>query len=90
MVFARHYGEMVLAMVAGMVVLGGPVELALGLADSGAFELGGVALELAFMGAVMTAPMIWWMRRRGHAWRPTAEMAASMVVPTVSWAFCTS
>ena len=28
----------------------------------------------------MTAPMVAWMRFRGMAWRPTAEMAAGMVV----------
>jgi hypothetical protein len=27
----------------------------------------------------MTAPMVAWMRLRGMAWRPTAEMAAGMV-----------
>jgi hypothetical protein len=32
----------------------------------------------------MTAPMIPWMRRRGHDWRPTLEMAASMVIPTLA------
>jgi hypothetical protein len=34
------------------------------------------------MGVTMTVPMIAWMRFRGHAWRPTNEMAASMLIPT--------
>ena len=36
------------------------------------------------MGVTMTVPMIAWMRFRGHAWRPTNEMAASMLIPTVA------
>jgi hypothetical protein len=31
----------------------------------------------------MTLPMIPWMRWRGHGWRPSLEMAASMVVPAM-------
>jgi hypothetical protein len=30
----------------------------------------------------MTVPMVGWMRYRGHGWRPSAEMAASMLIPT--------
>jgi hypothetical protein len=26
--------------------------------------------------------MVGWMRYRGHGWRPSAEMAASMLIPT--------
>ena len=33
------------------------------------------------MGVTMTLPMIPWMLARGHALRPTAEMAAAMIVP---------
>jgi len=36
------------------------------------------------MAVTMTAPMVAWMRFRGHAWRPTAEMAASMVLPALA------
>jgi hypothetical protein len=35
------------------------------------------------MAFTMTAPMVAWMRHRGHGWRPSAEMAASMFVPTL-------
>jgi hypothetical protein len=40
------------------------------------------AMMLFSMGVTMTVPMIAWMRFRGHAWRPTNEMAASMLIPT--------
>src|SRR3712207_448452 len=73
--FARHYGEMVLAMVAGMIVLGPPI---------GAIVGDGETLMLLNMGFSMTVPMVAWMRFRGHDWRPTLEMAASMVVPTLA------
>jgi uncharacterized membrane protein YdfJ with MMPL/SSD domain len=73
--FLRHYGEMVLAMVAGMVVLGMPLGAVLG---------EGQMLMLLNMGFSMTVPMVAWMRYRGHGWRVTAEMAASMILPTVA------
>jgi hypothetical protein len=34
------------------------------------------------MGLSMTAPMIAWMRYRGHGWAATNEMSASMLIPT--------
>jgi UPF0716 family protein affecting phage T7 exclusion len=40
------------------------------------------AVMLAGMGITMTAPMVAWMRYRGHGWQPSNEMAASMLVPT--------
>jgi hypothetical protein len=30
----------------------------------------------------LTVPMLGWMRHRGHGWQPSAEMAASMMIPT--------
>lgn len=81
--FLRHYGEMVLAMVLGMVVLGVPSGWALDALGSSMAELHdeAPAAALLWMAVIMTVPMVWWMRRRGHAWRPCAEMAASMFVP---------
>jgi hypothetical protein len=35
------------------------------------------------MGFTMTVPMVLWMRHRGHDALRNAEMAASMLVPTV-------
>jgi hypothetical protein len=82
--FIRHYAEMIVAMFAGMVVLGIPGEWALHLAGTSTHELKGDAPELVFLGmaVTMTVPMVAWMRFRGHDWRPCWEMAASMFVPT--------
>src|SRR5689334_7474660 len=72
--FVRHFGEMVVAMLVGMVafeVLNAALLTPLGL---GALFDSPEAGALAMAGA-MTVPMVAWMRIRGHAWRPTAEMA---------------
>jgi len=84
--FGQHYLEMVIAMFAGMLVLGLPAEGLLQLSGSGTSELqeSAPALALAGMGMVMTVPMVAWMRYRGHTWQPTLEMAASMIVPTIA------
>ncbi|HEY7075702.1 MAG TPA: hypothetical protein VH418_10045 [Solirubrobacteraceae bacterium] len=71
--FVRHYVEMVVAMFAGMAVLGIPV---MPLID------GRPELHLLGMAAIMTAPMVAWMRYRGHGWLPCWEMSASMFLPT--------
>jgi hypothetical protein len=83
--FIRHYIEMVVVMFAGMLVLGLPGEAALKAMGSGTSELRETAPATVFLGMAftMTAPMVAWMRRRGHAWQPTLEMAASMVIPTL-------
>jgi hypothetical protein len=75
---------MLVAMFAGMVVLGTPVLLALGAAGVTSAELhsDAPALMLLGMGVTMTVPMVAWMRYRGHGWRPSNEMAASMMIPT--------
>ena len=82
--FARHYVEMVIAMMAGMLVLGLPAEGLLQAAGSSTSDLSDTApgVVLAGMGVFMTIPMVGWMRHRGHAWRPAWEMAASMLLPT--------
>jgi hypothetical protein len=82
--FVRHYVEMVIAMFLGMLLLGLPAEgalLALGSSTS-ELERDAPALMLLGMAFVMTVPMVAWMRHRGHGWRPSAEMAASMFLPT--------
>lgn len=81
--FTRHYAEMVVAMFAGMAVLGLVSEAALAAAGSGSSELA-PDVQLVGMATVMTVPMVAWMRYRGHAWRPSVEMAASMYVPTLA------
>ena len=83
--FIRHYVEMLVAMFAGMVVLGGPALLALGAAGITSAELrsDAPAAFLLGMGISMTVPMVAWMRHRGHGWRPSNEMGASMMLPTL-------
>lgn len=68
--FLRHYGEMVLAMYAGMLGLG--ALLGSTTRDS-APEL--FALVMAVN---MTLPMVLWMRHRGHTWPIVIEMVAVM------------
>jgi hypothetical protein len=82
--FIRHYVEMVVAMFAGMVVLGVPAGWALAAVGSSWSELntGAPSLMLFGMAVTMTVPMVAWMRYRGHGWRANTEMAASMVLPT--------
>jgi hypothetical protein len=78
--FARHFIEMVIAMIVGMMVLH-PVWM-FGLDAVGA----GGLLRNPYTGALimatnMTVAMSAWMRFRGHRWRPIAEMGAAMYVP---------
>jgi hypothetical protein len=82
--FVRHYLEMVVAMFAGMFVLGIPALLVLGAFGIGRSELYDdyPTVALLGMGVVMTVPMVAWMRYRGHGWRPCSEMTASMLIPT--------
>ena len=37
---------------------------------------------LLLMATTMTVPMVGWMRYRGHGWRASTEMSASMFLPT--------
>jgi hypothetical protein len=83
--FIRHYIEMVVAMLLGMVVLGLPAEAGLRAMGTSTSALEADAPEVVLLGmaAIMTVPMVAWMRYRGHGWQVTAEMAASMVLPTL-------
>lgn len=80
----RHYAEMVAVMFLGMAVLGAPAGWALHALDSSWAELraDAPASMLLLMAFTMTAPMVGWMRWRGHSRRAVAEMAISMIVPT--------
>jgi hypothetical protein len=82
--FIRHYVEMVVAMFAGMAVLGVPFGWLLGAIGSSWHELTETAPALMFlaMATTMTVPMVGWMAYRGHGRRAGAEMSASMFVPT--------
>ena len=74
--YTLHLAEMVAAMLAGMALLGVAVA-ALGALPGSDRPL----VRYAWMGVFMSAPMVAWMRRRGHAWADGAEMTAAMLVP---------
>lgn len=78
--FTRHFLEMVIAMVAGMVLL----------APLWTWTFKGFgwtplhdrpALHAMVMATDMTIAMSAWMKVRGHGWRPIGEMAAAMYAP---------
>jgi flagellar biosynthetic protein FliP len=84
--FVKHYIEMVLVMLAGMFVLGGAA-IAVGAAFGVSYtemKQDAPALVLAGMGVSMTAPMVWWMRRRGHSASANGAMAAAMMLPALA------
>lgn len=84
--FARHYLEMVVAMVAGMVVLGGlriGVVAATGLDYSSASRPELAAFEMAL---TMSVGMVVWMRYRQHGWTSTIEMVGAMFAPVIVFA----
>ena len=70
-----HYLEMVVAMLAGMVVLG-PVEEFLWPALDDRTDV-----AVLVMATNMAVGMGAWMRFRGHSWRGIAEMSAAMYLP---------
>jgi len=81
--FARHYAEMVVAMLLGMFVLGFALALALeplGV-DVSNWDVEAPALFLLSMAVTMTVPMVAWMRHRGHGWAACRDMTAAMFVP---------
>jgi hypothetical protein len=74
--FTRHLLEMVVAMMAGMAVLG--VALA-ALGEPPGYA--NLLVRYGAMGAFMAVPMVAWMFYRGHSWRDGGEMTAAMLVP---------
>lgn len=82
--FVRHYVEMVVAMLAGMVVLGGALRLGLAAAGVEYSMQRFPELTIVEMAVTMILGMAGWMRFRGHAWPGTLEMSAAMVVPAVA------
>ncbi len=80
--FLRHFGEMLLAMLLGMVVfdaVNGAILIPMGFTYlSGSPQVSALAMAVA-----MTVPMVAWMRIRKHAWRLNAEMVGAMIVPTL-------
>lgn len=79
---ARHYVEMLVTMVIGMVALG-PV-WGFGLRAAGApHALEDATVMALVMATDMSLGMGAWMRYRGHSWRSIAEMSAVMYLPFV-------
>jgi hypothetical protein len=71
----RHYLEMVVAMVVGMMALGPLEDLVWpGLDDR-------VDVHAMVMATNMAVGMGAWMRFRGHSWPAIAEMSAAMYLP---------
>jgi hypothetical protein len=82
--FALHYAEMVAVMFIGMGVFAAALA-AMGAAAGYGLDDVESALPAAFlagMGFSMTAPMVAWMRFRGHSAAANRDMAISMVAPT--------
>ena len=80
--FVRHYLEMVVAMILGMMVLG-PIESVL-LNPLGWESVLDVAeLDALIMATNMNVAMVAWMRYRGHGWPVSLEMAAVMYLSFV-------
>lgn len=82
-VFARHFAEMIMVMLLGMGVLEGLAALAFAAAESNLTDQSG-PFRVMLMCFSMTTPMVAWMVYRQHPPRRNAEMAASMVVPSVA------
>ncbi len=74
--FTRHLLEMVVAMMAGMAVLGVAIWV-LGEPPGYANPL----VEYGLMGASMAVPMVAWMRHRGHSWSDGLQMTVAMLAP---------
>ena len=81
--FSLHFLEMSVAMYVGMLGLG--LLNALVLIPAGVFVLTESipVLQLLAMAIAMAAPMILWMRVRGHDWRHGIEMGAAMLAPAL-------
>lgn len=80
--FLRHYLEMIMAMVVGMVVLGAAEAMLLnrvGWAET----LARPETDVLIMATNMIVAMAAWMRVRGHGWAVITEMAVAMYLPFV-------
>lgn len=74
--FARHYLEMIVAMLLGMAVLYPLWELVADAAGAGWMQRTDV--ETTVMATAMAVPMVAWMVFRGHGARPIVEMTLAM------------
>jgi hypothetical protein len=83
--FFRHFGEMFVAMMVGMMVLGGLDGGILSAFGTSVRHLRDVSPETfaLVMALNMTIGMTLWMRHRGHSWAMCAEMGAAMFAPAI-------
>ncbi|MDG4787470.1 hypothetical protein O7626_16275 [Micromonospora sp. WMMD1102] len=84
--FLRHFAEMVVAMLLGMLLLGPAWEaLATAVDATTGFDAARMLdrpdVDALVMATNMTLAMTVWMRHRGHRWAPVAEMGAAMYLP---------
>lgn len=86
----RHLAEMTVAMMLGMFVFGLVAGSLLAAAGSSleAARVEQPELSVLGMASAMSVPMVAWMRRGGHGWRSSAEMAAAMFVPALALIGC--
>ena len=80
--FLRHFLEMIVAMIIGMVALGTSVAAILALLGHSDL-LHYAALRALLMATYMTVGMSLWMRYRGHSWPRVREMAGAMFGPFI-------
>ena len=81
--FKRHYVEMVVAMIAGMMLLGPPVMMTSRL--FGYTFMFDPTIRTLIMATNMNIGMVVWMRYRGHTWERTMEMVVGMTLPFLVW-----
>jgi flagellar biosynthetic protein FliP len=84
--FFRHFGEMFLAMMVGMMALAGFDAAIFAAAGTSIPDFKDSAPELwgLLMALNMTVGMTVWMRYRRHSWAMCAEMAGAMFVPAAA------
>ncbi|WP_327002478.1 hypothetical protein OHA72_46350 [Dactylosporangium sp. NBC_01737] len=82
--FARHYVEMVVAMFAGMLLLGGALRVTLAMSGADYSMERFPELTLVEMGATMALGMAAWMAIRRHSWTSNLQMSLAMLVPGVA------
>jgi hypothetical protein len=83
--FFRHFGEMFLAMMVGMMALAGFDAAIFAAAGTSIPDVKDSAPEVwgLLMALNMIVGMTVWMRHRRHSWAMCAEMAGAMFVPAV-------
>jgi hypothetical protein len=79
--FVRHFFEMLVAMAAGMALLGAAVSVLLSLLGCASLLEEHADLHAVVMATNMSVGMALWMRHRGHTWTHIGQMAGAMYVP---------